>query len=181
MIALVTGGNRGIGREVSRQPAALGNTVVVTARSLDAATAAATDIEGDVLALRLDVTDEHDIATVAAELTERYGRFGVLINNAAIMYDACQRASSADLNTAFGRPVRAITKRVVSANQGSNNDEVKMKGSAVYLQPRVGPTSTARITVRPAARRCEDMRRYRVGLMRRALPRLRRCFASISL
>jgi NAD(P)-dependent dehydrogenase (short-subunit alcohol dehydrogenase family) len=97
VITLVTGANRGIGREVSRQLAALGFTVVLTARSLEAATAAAREIGPGAHPLRLDVTAEDDAVRLAKEITERYGRLDVLINNAAITYDSWQRAATADL------------------------------------------------------------------------------------
>ncbi|NUW46136.1 SDR family NAD(P)-dependent oxidoreductase [Nonomuraea rhodomycinica] len=98
MIALVTGGNRGIGREVCHQLAALGHTVLLTARSPEAAEAAAGELGGDVVPLRLDVTSEQDVAEAAAAVAERYGRLDVLVNNAAITYDTWQGAASADLD-----------------------------------------------------------------------------------
>ncbi|GAA2322480.1 SDR family oxidoreductase [Nonomuraea roseoviolacea subsp. roseoviolacea] len=98
MIALVTGGNRGIGREVCRELAALGHTVLLTARSAAAAEAAAEELGGDVVPLRLDVTSEEDVAGAAAAVAERYGRLDVLVNNAAITYDTWQAAVSADLD-----------------------------------------------------------------------------------
>ncbi len=94
---LVTGANRGIGREIARQFAALGHTVLLTARSPDAATAAARDIGPRARPLRLDVTSEEQITQVADEVSERYGRLDALVNNAAIHYDTWQRAVTADL------------------------------------------------------------------------------------
>jgi NAD(P)-dependent dehydrogenase (short-subunit alcohol dehydrogenase family) len=95
MIALVTGGNRGIGREVCRQLAARGGTVLLTARSGAAAAAAA--IGPTVVPLDLDVTSEAAVVRVAAEVGDRYGRLDVLVNNAAILYDTWQHATNADL------------------------------------------------------------------------------------
>lgn len=97
MIALVTGGNRGIGLEVCRQLAGLGHTVLLTARSLDAATAAADRLGPGVHPLRLDVTVEDDASRTAETVAERFGRLDVLVNNAAITYDTWQRAATADL------------------------------------------------------------------------------------
>jgi NAD(P)-dependent dehydrogenase (short-subunit alcohol dehydrogenase family) len=94
-VSLVTGGNRGIGREVCRQLAARGHTVLLTARSASAATAAARDIGAEPL--RVDVTDADSIADAAQYVGQRYGRLDVLVNNAAICYDTWQRAASADL------------------------------------------------------------------------------------
>lgn len=96
-ISLVTGANRGIGLEVCRQLAALGHTVLLTARDARAAEAAAGVLGPDVLPVQLDVTSGDQIVRLVAELRERFGRLDVLVNNAAITYDTWQRASSADL------------------------------------------------------------------------------------
>jgi len=97
-ISLVTGGNRGIGREVCRQLAERGHTVLLTARSAEAAATAAraTGVSGTE-PLRLDVTDPASIAAAARQVGERHGRLDVLVNNAAITYDTWQRAIDADL------------------------------------------------------------------------------------
>ncbi|MER7466168.1 SDR family oxidoreductase [Streptomyces sp. NPDC097981] len=100
-VSLVTGANRGIGREVCRQLGARGHTVLLTARSLSAAERAAAELraEGaDVHALALDVRDRPSIERAAHESAERFGRLDVLVNNAAITYDTWQRAATADLD-----------------------------------------------------------------------------------
>jgi NAD(P)-dependent dehydrogenase (short-subunit alcohol dehydrogenase family) len=94
-VSLITGGNRGIGREVCRQLAQLGHAVVLTARSADAAAAAARAVGAEPL--QLDVTDPASVSAAARWVTGRHGRLDVLVNNAAICYDTWQRASSADL------------------------------------------------------------------------------------
>lgn len=96
-VSLVTGANRGIGREVCRQLAARDHTVLLTARDGSAAQAATSDIPGTV-PLRLDVTDAESIAAAAREVAHRFGKLDVLVNNAAISYDTWQRAISADLS-----------------------------------------------------------------------------------
>ena len=94
-VALVTGGNRGIGREVCRQLAARGHTVILTARSAGDAADAARPIGADPL--QLDVTDVGSVANARREVEARYGHLDVLVNNAAILYDTWQRAATADL------------------------------------------------------------------------------------
>jgi NAD(P)-dependent dehydrogenase (short-subunit alcohol dehydrogenase family) len=94
-VSLVTGGNRGIGLEVCRQLAERGHTVVLTARSEDAAVAAARAAGAEPL--RLDVTDAGSVAAAARWVGERHGKLDVLVNNAAILYDTWQRAVTADL------------------------------------------------------------------------------------
>lgn len=85
--ALVTGANRGIGLEVCRQLAATGLRVILTARDgarADAAAATLAD-SGDVVAATLDVTDEHSVSTLAADLSRRGLQVDVLVNNAAVL------------------------------------------------------------------------------------------------
>jgi len=94
-VALVTGGNRGIGREVCRQLAARGHDVVLTASSAAAATEAARAVNAEPL--QLDVTDPASVAAAVRWVGDRHGRLDVLVNNAAITYDTWQRAVDADL------------------------------------------------------------------------------------
>jgi NAD(P)-dependent dehydrogenase (short-subunit alcohol dehydrogenase family) len=97
-ISLVTGANRGIGREVCRQLAELGHTVILTARDPGAAAEAAQAVRAEPI--RLDVTDRASVADAAHWTKQRYGKLDVLVNNAAITYDTWQRAVTADLAVA---------------------------------------------------------------------------------
>lgn len=103
-VLVVTGANRGIGRELVAQLAARGDTVVLGSRSLERGQQAAREIgadqlSGEVLARRLDVTDQPSLDDLARELRTEYGRVDGLVNNAAIHYDTWQRAIDADLGT----------------------------------------------------------------------------------
>ncbi|MEU1365106.1 SDR family oxidoreductase [Streptomyces sp. NPDC005803] len=86
-VALVTGANKGIGRGVAGQLAALGMTVVVGARDPlrgEEAAAAVRTVGGDAHAITLDVTDQATVQEAAKQVEERFGRLDVLINNAGI-------------------------------------------------------------------------------------------------
>jgi NAD(P)-dependent dehydrogenase (short-subunit alcohol dehydrogenase family) len=72
-IALVTGGNRGIGRAVVEELTAMGMTVLAGCRDAR---------EPD--AVRLDVTDEQSVKQAATVVAQRFGRLDVLVNNAGI-------------------------------------------------------------------------------------------------
>ncbi|NUR26700.1 MAG: SDR family oxidoreductase [Catenulispora sp.] len=97
MIALVTGANRGLGRETARQLVAAGHTVLVAARSESAAVETADALGDGAVPLRLDVTSTADIDQAAEQIRRRFGHLDVLVNNAAIHYDTWQRAVNADL------------------------------------------------------------------------------------
>ena len=101
-ITLVTGANKGIGREIAAQLAALGHTVVIGARDAEAGEKAAAELGVDSVVL--DVTGPASVAAAASVVEERYGRLDVLVNNAAISRPpgtdlSHQRPSSADLDT----------------------------------------------------------------------------------
>lgn len=95
-VALVTGGNRGIGVETGRQLAALGFTVLLGSRDLAKGEAAARQLGGKVEAIALDVASPDAAALAAAEIQRRFGRLDVLVNNAAINYDPRSRALKPD-------------------------------------------------------------------------------------
>jgi NAD(P)-dependent dehydrogenase (short-subunit alcohol dehydrogenase family) len=90
-VALVTGANRGIGREVASQLAERGYQVLLSARDTEQAAAAAVEVaqstSGEVVPLQLDVADPQSIGKAAAQVGEIPGRLDVLVNNAGIGSD----------------------------------------------------------------------------------------------
>jgi NAD(P)-dependent dehydrogenase (short-subunit alcohol dehydrogenase family) len=86
-IALVTGGNRGIGKEIVRQLATKGWRVVLSARDPKAAAQVASSIKGDVEFLTLDVADDQSIARAVEDFRKKSDQLNVLVNNAAIYPD----------------------------------------------------------------------------------------------
>ena len=96
-VAIVTGANRGIGFEASRQLAKAGMRVIVAARDAEKGEAAARKLASEGLTvepLELDVTDGARIEALRAPLA----RVDVLVNNAGIDYDDDQTALTADLD-----------------------------------------------------------------------------------
>jgi NAD(P)-dependent dehydrogenase (short-subunit alcohol dehydrogenase family) len=89
--ALVTGANRGIGREVARQLSERGYDVLLGARDAEKASVAAQELaastRGNVRALRLDVSDPASIEDAAESVRAQTGRLDVLVNNAGIGAD----------------------------------------------------------------------------------------------
>ena len=92
MIALVTGGNRGIGLEVCRQLTRSGHEVILGSRDR----AKGDRVANGLRVVQLDVADDASVQRAAAEIDA----LDVLVNNAAILYDTWARASTADLEEA---------------------------------------------------------------------------------
>lgn len=89
-IALVTGANKGIGKEISRQLGAKGVIVLLGARDRGRGEQAAADLRNQgftVQFIPLDVTDEASVDRAAAEIERQYGRLDILVNNAGIALD----------------------------------------------------------------------------------------------
>ena len=100
-IAIVTGGNRGIGFEICRQLARMGIKVILTARDESKGKDAVRKLqyEGlDVVFYSLDVTDEQSIKRLAGWVERTFNRIDILINNAAINIDEDCTALKADIN-----------------------------------------------------------------------------------
>ena len=99
-IALVTGANRGLGKETARQLAQKGFTVILTSRS-EAGREVAEEFKNlrlDVVFHQLDVGDGQSIAEVADFVSSEYGHLDVLVNNAGIHYDTFQSTLDADMS-----------------------------------------------------------------------------------
>ena len=84
---VVTGGSRGIGAEIARRFATLGDRVVIVYKS-DAAAAGkiAAELGGDAvcIAVQADIPETDDVRAVAAAAVERFGGIDVLVNCAGI-------------------------------------------------------------------------------------------------
>ena len=86
-VAIVTGGNGGIGLGMARGLARAGARVVVAARDEAKSSAAVAELRSlgsDSLALRVDVANESSVAALVAETVQRCGRLDILVNNAGI-------------------------------------------------------------------------------------------------
>jgi 3-oxoacyl-[acyl-carrier protein] reductase len=89
-VAIITGAAQGIGREYALRFVEEGAAVAI----VDTRVQQAKDVEreitarnGKVIAIGADVTNEAELAAMAKQVAERFGRIDALINNAAIYYD----------------------------------------------------------------------------------------------
>jgi NAD(P)-dependent dehydrogenase (short-subunit alcohol dehydrogenase family) len=104
-IALVTGANRGLGLETSKQLLEDGYRVILTSRDEKAGLAAAQKLNAagtDVLFHQLDVLDSKSIAALVQDLPDLSSRLDVLVNNAGIgSWGADRRASIRTIETNY--------------------------------------------------------------------------------
>ena len=86
-VAIVTGGNGGIGLGMAKGLAKAGARVVVAARNREKSSAAVQALKAlgsDALALTVDVTDERSVEALVADTVQQCGRIDILVNNAGI-------------------------------------------------------------------------------------------------
>jgi NAD(P)-dependent dehydrogenase (short-subunit alcohol dehydrogenase family) len=87
-IALITGGNRGLGFAMAKALANAGASVVVTSRQEDRAKKSATtlaEITGQrTMGIAADITDTAQIETMIQSVVKEFGRIDILVNNAGI-------------------------------------------------------------------------------------------------
>jgi len=99
-VALITGANKGIGFEISRQLAKQGITVVIGARNETRGAEAAAKLrdEGlDARHVRLDVTDASTLESLPRFFEERFDRLDILVNNAGVLLDEGTPLSELDI------------------------------------------------------------------------------------
>ena len=85
-VTLVTGANKGLGRETARRLIKEGHTVYIGARSVERGQAAASELGGQFV--QLDVTDDASVQAAIRVIEEREGHLDVLVNNAGISASA---------------------------------------------------------------------------------------------
>jgi NAD(P)-dependent dehydrogenase (short-subunit alcohol dehydrogenase family) len=81
-VAVVTGGNRGLGEAWVQSLVDVGATVVIAARDDDRSRAVAERFGEGVDSVRLDVRDGADVERALATIVERHRRVDILVNNA---------------------------------------------------------------------------------------------------
>ena len=98
-VALVTGGNRGIGYDLVKQLAQKGFKVILASRDPDMgheATQKLKESNLDVSLLVMDVNNQESIRQAAITVNERYGKLDVLINNAGVYLDENKKLVAMD-------------------------------------------------------------------------------------
>jgi NAD(P)-dependent dehydrogenase (short-subunit alcohol dehydrogenase family) len=131
-VALVTGGSRGLGREMVLAFADAGASVVIASRKLDACEALAAEVTErtgrDALPVAANVSRWEDCDALAAAAHERFGRVDVLVNNAGMspLYPSLEEVTEGLYDKVLGvnlkgpfRLTSLIGTRMAAAGGGS--------------------------------------------------------------
>ena len=87
-VAIVTGGNQGIGLAISRGLAEAGAAVIIANRRAEEGKQAAESLKKDglnVISIPIDVSDEASIAEMVSNVVENLGKIDILVNNAGVI------------------------------------------------------------------------------------------------
>ena len=87
-VAIVTGGNGGLGKAIARGLASMGASIVIAARNEAKTTEAVKDIQDEVdtrvIGLSVDIREEEQIRNLVEKTLEAFGRIDILVNNAGM-------------------------------------------------------------------------------------------------
>jgi len=151
-VALVTGGTRGIGREIASVLAGCGARVAVVGRDRQRAEDAAAGLGEGARGFAADVANTADVARVVEEVEQAFGSLDILVNNAGITRDNIllrlkdedwDDVLDANLRGAFAT-IRAATKGMMKRRWGRIINIASVvgitgnKGQANYAASKAG-------------------------------------------
>ena len=90
-VALITGGGRGLGKQIAEAYGEAGAQVVVCSRKLEACQETVTELKGNgihAMALSCDVTNPDDINSTVESVLKEYGKIDILVNNSGATWGA---------------------------------------------------------------------------------------------
>jgi 3-oxoacyl-[acyl-carrier protein] reductase len=173
-VALVTGGSKGIGKQIAVRLARAGAEVILTSRSTEAAEAAAAEIEaagGKARGVCLDVSDAAAVATTLKELLSDYATISLLINNAGVtrdnlllrmkqedwdvvistnltgVYHLCRGVVPSMVRARFGRIVNITSVVATMGNPGQVNYTAAKAGAEGFTRSLAREVASRNITV----------------------------------
>jgi len=118
-VAIVTGGNRGIGVGIVHALADAGADVVIAARNLQQSTQIASEVQAKghrALAIQIDVSKPDDVKTMFERTIAEFGGLDILVNNAGLLsIGAVEETSEAD----FDQVMAVNVKGVFLSSQGA--------------------------------------------------------------
>ncbi|HZO20558.1 MAG TPA: 3-oxoacyl-[acyl-carrier-protein] reductase [Gemmatimonadaceae bacterium] len=118
-VALVTGGTRGIGREIATTLSACGARVAVVGRDADRATEAASAMSGEARGYAADVSVTSQVTSLVESVERDFGSLDILVNNAGLTRDnILLRLKDEDWDMVLAANLRAAFASVRAAARG---------------------------------------------------------------
>ena len=137
----ITGASRGLGALIAKAALDAGYAVVATARNPDAVTQALGSRD-NLLALKLDVTDQSQANDAVAAAVKRFGRIDVLVNNAGFgVVGAVEEASAEEIARVYATNVfglLGVTRAVLPHMRRERSGRVFNISSIGGYQSRAG-------------------------------------------
>lgn len=173
-VALVTGGSRGIGKQIAANLAASGAEVVLTSRSSDTGQAAAEAIRasgGKARHVVMDVSDDAAVENGLKELLDDYGTIPLLVNNAGITrdglllrmkkpdwdavietnlsgtYRVCRAVVPSMVRARYGRIVNVTSVVARTGNPGQTNYAAAKAGTEGFTRSLAREIASRNVTV----------------------------------
>ena len=155
-VALVTGGNSGIGLAVARRFAEEGARVFITGRREAQLAEAVALIGGQAEAIQVDITRTDDLARLFETLGTRAGRLDILVNSSGVSEPASlEETTEEHIDRAFNLNVRAMVLTVQHAVRlMGEGGSIVLLGSVAgaIANPGYGSYSASKAAVRSYAR-----------------------------
>ena len=148
-VALITGGSRGIGKEIAKKFAINGYNLVINyvSEKTDLQTLKEEFSETEVLFVKTDVTNYESCENMVKEAIEKFGRIDVLVNNAGITKDGLlMRMKEEDFDKVINVNLKGtfnMTKNVIPYMMKQRNGKIVSIASVVGVTGNAGQANYA--------------------------------------
>eukprot|EP00596_Hydrurales_sp_CCMP1899_P002597 CAMPEP_0119037932 /NCGR_PEP_ID=MMETSP1177-20130426/6497_1 /TAXON_ID=2985 /ORGANISM="Ochromonas sp, Strain CCMP1899" /LENGTH=267 /DNA_ID=CAMNT_0006999765 /DNA_START=147 /DNA_END=950 /DNA_ORIENTATION=- len=164
-IALITGGNKGIGKEIARKLGNPSNNIlaIIGCRSSELGTAAAEELRAEgcnVIFKQLDICDTSNIKAVCDNISEEHGYLDILVNNAGIAFKGSdptpfQKQASPTVNVNFFGSLNVIKSFLPLLRKSNSPRIVNVASLAGHL--KILPTKERKAMFTSSELKVEDV------------------------